>query len=290
MRVTFWASDKPREQILADAFCDGVRQREGDTAEIRSLLPEPELADCDVAVMVGVKSRRLYRMHWDAGIHVIYLDKGYTRHAAEGPVKIWEYWRVALDAHHPTGRLFERQCGPQRWDKLGIALAPWQKNIGGQIVLAGSSQKYHDFYGLSDPTKWARKVIADIRLSDQNARIVYRPKPSWRDAVPIEGTVYSSGDQSIDEVLRGAYCLVTHGSNAVFDAFIRGIPTVVLGDAVTKDMSSLNFTDPWPVVPRLDFRQQWANNLAHFQYTLPEIAKGLAWEWLRPMIYGRVST
>ncbi len=290
MRVTFWASDKPREQVLADAWCDGIRADSRDTCEIRSLLPEPELAACDVAVMFGVKSRRLYRMHWDAGISVIYIDKGYTRHAAGGPIKLWEYWRVALNAHHPTERLFERKMSSERWDKLGITLAPWQRNVGGPIVLAGSSAKYHEFYGLKDPTRWGQKVITELRAQAPEHQIIYRPKPSWRDAVPIDGSTYSDGDQTLEDVLRGAYCLVTHGSNAVFDAMIRGIPQVVLGDAVTKHCSSFDLEMPWPRYCGEDLRQQWANNLAHYQYTLPEIAKGLAWNWLRPMIYGRVDT
>lgn len=289
MRVTFWHSDKPRERILADAFADGVKSH-GDTCELRSLLPEPELADCDVAVMVGVKSRALYRLHWDAGIHIVYIDKGYTRHAAHGPVKLWEYWRVSVDAHHPTDRLFDRECPPDRWEALGLAMKPWRTSHPGQveIVIAGSSRKYHEFYGMKDPTEWTRKVVRHIRQFDPVSTIVYRPKPSWREAVPIDGTLFSDASESIDEVIGRARVLVTHGSNTTFEAMLAGVPSIILGNGVTRDLSSTDLSEiQHPREVAMSHRMQWARNLAYFQWTMPEMSDGKCWGWLRPMIYGR---
>lgn len=287
MRVTFWHSDKPRECILADAFADGVRLA-GDSCELRRLLPEPEVADCDVAVMVGVKSRRLYRAHWDRGIHVVYLDKGYSRHAAPGHVKIWEYWRVAIDAHHPTRDLMDRPCGPDRWQALGTPWTGWRES-GSTVLLAGSSQKYHDFYGLKEPTGWARKVIGELR-DRTNMEIVYRPKPSWREAVPIEGSRFSAGDRTIEQELAGCWCLVTHGSNAVFEAQLAGVPTIVLGEAVSRPISSTSLDDILsPHLAKRAERAQWFHNLAYYQWTLPEMAAGACWRWVRPLIYGKAK-
>lgn len=284
MRVTFWHSDKPREHLLADAFAAGVRLA-GDTCEMRALQPTIEPAECDVACMVGVKSRELFRAHFDRGTHVIYLDKGYTRHAAPGPVKIWEYWRVAVDGHHPTERLMKVARPSDRADELGLVMAPWRKK-GDRIILAGSSQKYHDFYGLREPTAWAQKLIKQIRRVEPKREIVYRPKPSWKEAVPIEGTTYSQGGD-IGEVLQGAWCLVTHGSNAVFEAVLAGIPCVVLGDAVAKPISSTTVEAiPDPFLASYGERHQWLANLAYCQWTMPDFATGLAWETIRPQVFG----
>jgi hypothetical protein len=285
MRVVFCHSDKPREQLLADAFADGVLRNPADTCELRALTPDHAAVPCDVACMVGVKSRELYQNYFDQGTHVVYLDKGYTRHARPGPVKVWEYWRVALDAHHPTKQLMSTDRPADRADDLGIVLKPWRKK-GGAIVIAGSSQKYHDFYGLRHPTQWAQKLVKQIRAVAPDREIVYRPKPSWREAVPIEGTTFSR-DGDIYDVLAGAWCLVTHGSNAVFEAVCEGIPTVVLGDAVSKPISSTNLEDiPNPRLATYQERHQWLANLAYWQWTMPELAAGKVWEFLRPKIYG----
>lgn len=292
MKIAFWHSDKPRERILADAFAQGV-QSSGDTCNRIALGSpldlQPMTPYCDVAVMVGVKSRELYRAHVRAGIHVLYLDKGYTRHAAPGDVKLWEYWRVSLDAHHPTEWLADQQSGDVRLCKLDLPpLQPWHKK-GTDIVLAGSSQKYHDFYGLKDPTRWAQKVVASIRECSDRP-IVYRPKPSWSEATPIEGTRFSQGARTIDEDLQAAHVLVTHGSNAVFEAMLLGIPAIVLGDAVSRYLSDIDICTRSIETPRLASyaeRHQWLCNLAYWQYTMPEIASGLLWDFIRPRIFGR---
>jgi hypothetical protein len=303
----FWHSDKPRERLLADAFAQGARAH-GDVVELHPLEAEPRVLDCDVACMVGVKSRELFRAHFNAGSHVLYFDKGYTRHASPSPVKLWEYWRVALDAHQPTDRLARMPPpGVGRWDRLGLVMQPWRRGneedtatvselaqvsreharkAPGHILLAGSSQKYHDFYGLKDPTSWARKVVAALR-EETKREIVYRPKPSWKDAVPIEGTRFSSGAETIDEVLAGAWAVVTHGSNACFEAVLAGVPVVALGDAVAKPISSTTL-DAIESPRRASYveRLQWAARLSYWQWTMPEMATGQAWAFLRPQVFG----
>ena len=281
MRVCFWHSDKPRERLLADAFIAGVKAH-GDEGFARPLLPEPELAECDVAVMVGVKSRPLFRMHWSAGIHLVYMDKGYTRHAARSPVKLWEFWRVAIDAHQPTEYLMREDFPADRWAALGLEFNPWRVR-GAHIVLAGSSAKYHEFYGLTEPTTYYRKVIRHLRQVT-SLPIIYRPKPSWRDASPIEGAEYSVGG-SIDEVLRGAHVLVTHGSNACFEAVLAGVPCVVLGDAAARPLGSVCLEGVnSPKLANLETREKWGRALAYCQWTMREFHDGAAWNYLRPRL------
>lgn len=284
LRVCFWHSDKPRERILADAFMQGVSAR-GDYCEMRSLQPEVEVASsADVVCMVGVKSRKLYQAHWRAGIHTVYLDKGYTRHSSSGGVRSWEYWRVAVDAHHPTHYLPNLKSAHDRVTRLGLEFKPWRET-GKHIVFAGSSAKYHEFYGLKEPTSYARKIIR--RLQQLTTReIVYRPKPSWKDAVAIDGTVYSQGG-SIMDVLQDAWALVTHGSNACFEATLAGIPSIVLGDAVARPIASTEVEDiENPRLASDEERQNWLANLAYCQWTQDELASGEAWKHIRPLIYG----
>lgn len=285
MKICFWHSDKPRERLLADAFATGARLL-GDEVETAYLEPEPKVADCDVACMVGVKSRELYQAHYRAGVHVIYFDKGYTRHAAAGPVKLWEYWRVAIDAHHPTNKLMDVNRPDDRMDALKLIMGQWRPK-GEHIVLAGSSQKYHDFYAMRPPTEYWRRVVRELRALTGRP-IVYRPKPSWKDAVPIDGTRFSGGDESIEDVLAGAHALVTHGSNACFEAVLHGVPCVVLGEAVAKPISSTMLEDiEKPLLAPYQLRYQWLANLAYWQWTMREMSEGKAWAVLRPQIFGK---
>lgn len=284
VKVCFFRSEKPREGLLADAFVRGLIEH-GDDGVVRRLTGETQLAsDCEVAVMFGVKSREAFHANWGAGVHTIMLDKGYTRHRRSGPVKTWEYHRVAVDGHQPTAYLGKVNHPSDRFERLGLEVKPWRAS-GEHILLAGSSQKYHDFYGISDPTRFWTKAVK--RLSGTEREIVYRPKPSWRDAVPIEGTRFSDSGETIADVLAGAHAMVTHGSNACFEAMLAGVPAIVLGDGVTKKISSTRLEDIES--PRLagdEERTQLLCNLAYSQFTLSEFASGEAWSHIRPIIYG----
>lgn len=285
MRITFFASSKPREQMLASAFLDGARVH-GDEVLIKDLTGEAQVAETEVAVMVGVKSRELFHANWAAGVHTVYLDKGYIRGRGESPAVGWEYWRVAVDGHHPTRHLARMRCPSDRWDRFGIPVAPWRRR-GEQIVFAGSSAKYHEFYGLVEPTQYAKKMRNWIRERDNDRLIVYRPKPSWRDARPVPGMEYSGPGHTLAQCLDGAHALVTHGSNACFEAVVAGVPCIVVGEAVAKPISSTTMDElESPRLASDDERGQWLSNLAYLQWTLREIASGEMWSNLRSQVYG----
>lgn len=281
MKIAFLHSDKPRERILADAFLQGCRAHGHDTEAI-PLGDEDWVGDYDIAVMVGVKSRPRFRAHRYAGRKVIYLDKGYSRHKSAGS-RIWEYWRVAIDAHQPTSRL-DVNCSPDRMIAAEWHPAKWRK-IGAHVIFAGSSEKYHNFYGLTHPTKYARSVVNQLVRTTER-RIIYRPKPSWHGASPLKRAGYSVNPQSLADLFDGAWCLVTHGSNACFDAVMAGIPCIILGDAVALPISSTSLDDVNE--PRLvDYatRDQWLANLAYWQWTESEMASGEAWQFIGSQIH-----
>ncbi|HEY5410179.1 MAG TPA: hypothetical protein VIJ94_05565 [Caulobacteraceae bacterium] len=284
MRIAFLASDKAREQHLADAFLMGARKH-GHTTEVRTLGPDLDVSGYDVACMVGVKSRELFHLHRQQGITTIYLDKGYARHKRPGEAGGWEYWRVSINAHHPTRRLAVQRHDGDRLAKLDWRLRP-RRGGGRHIVFAGSSQKYHDFYGLRGATDYAKRLVREMHLLVPQRRIVYRPKPSWADAEPVKGADFSRLPQTIDDVLGNAWCMVTHGSNACFESVCAGIPVVVLGDAVAKPISSTELEDVRaPFLATDEARRQWLANLAYWQWTLAEMASGEAWAVLGEEIH-----
>lgn len=278
MRIRFFASDKPREQELARAFCDGIRLHK-DRAEIQPLVASPDVTGADAVCMVGVKSKRLFNACAAAGVVPIMLDKGYVR-TRRADSRVWEYWRVATGGHHPTAGLMSEKMPGDRFEALGLDVAPW-RHRGLQIVIAGSSQKYHDFYDLPDPTAWAKAIVSELReLTDRP--IIYRPKPSWKEAVPIRGTTFGNSNESIRDALANSWALVTHGSNACFEAALMGIPSIVLGDAVAAPISSRSLADIGE--PLMAKREQWLHNLAYRQWTESEMRSGEAWGYLRKWI------
>lgn len=284
LRVRFFRSDKSREGYLSDALLSGAA-RHGCRVSTTMLGENYDSAEYDVACLVGVKSRTLYEHHHRAGIHVLYFDKGYSRHKSARAVGGWEYWRVSVDAHHPTAMLGSLAMPDDRWRRLGLEAKPWRRRKHGHVLIAGSSAKYHDFYGLKHPTSWTRKLVGEIR-EHTDREIVYRPKPSWRDAEPVRGTRFSKLPETIDDVLAECNVMVTHGSNACFEAMIAGVPSVILGDAVARPISSTEIAEiETPRMADDAERMRLLANLAYFQWTLPEMASGECWDFIRERLY-----
>lgn len=278
MKVVCPYSNKGLDERLAEAFAAGVRAH-GDQAIALPAIDTDDVEPGDVIVLFGVKQRARYQRYRAEGRQLIVLDKGYVRRRAPGPHKEVEYWRVAVNAHHPTDYLESIGASSDRWDALGVQLASWKR--GSHVVFAGSSDKYHRFNDLPHPTLYAAKVVSEIRRHTAR-EIIYRPKPSWAAAEPVAGAQFSRWPERIEDVLSGAHVLVTNGSNSCFEAVISGIPCIVLGDAVAKPISSLTIADverPRRVTPAE--RLQWLSNLAYCQWTMGELASGEAWPHIR---------
>lgn len=286
MKVVFLMSDKDRENTVADAFLEGVNSS-GDEGikHPKSGSLDPSLGD--VFCMIGVKSRKLFSQARKAGKHVIFFDKGYFRH--RGPTRTWEYWRVCVNDHHPTDYVAQAKHSAARWDILAkkrmLEVKPW-RDSGDHIVYAGSSEKYHEFAGLPHPTEYAEGVIKEIKKLS-NRPIIYRPKPTWKEAEPIQGARFSGPTESIADVLRAAHVLVTNGSNSSFDAVLQGIPSVVLGNAIARPISSTDLQDvERPRLASEQERLQWLYNIAWCMFTEAEMEMSIPWQALRPQLFG----
>ena len=279
MRICFFSSSKDREQELAEAVLAGARKH-GIKGFIRPLGEELDLTGYDVGCFVGVKSRRLFDAHRAAGKKLLLLDKGYSRHRDPANPSRWEYWRFSYNDHHPTAILESRRFPSDRFDALGLEVAPW-KTDGETIIIAGSSEKYHAFYDLGDPNDYARDIVRMLREFTDRP-IVYRPKPSWRGAVEIEGARLSPPKEELSALLANAAVLITHGSNACFEAMLAGVPSIILGNAVARPISSTSLSEVENPL-RLN-RKSLLNGLGYLQFTLAEHRSGLAWETIGGII------
>lgn len=269
MNILFFASEKPREQTLAHAFTIGAERR-GHTV-VTCPSSDVTLGEgFDVACMVGVKSAEIWRRMQARGVRCMMFDKGYVRRKSGSS---WLYWRVAYGGHQPTEHTMALKYLGDRFRQLDLDVAPWRTQ-GKHILIAGSSEKYHNFYGLPSPTEYAGDIVRQLRAYTARP-VIYRPKPSWRDAVPIPGTTFSKG-VSLAADLHDCHAIVTHGSNTCYEGALHGVPSVILGAGVMKRISSSKLRDIEH--PLLGRRRKVFNALAYHQWRLRELERGAAFD------------
>lgn len=268
------------EVALAEAFKTSL----GDdfTVTTRKELDVENLPD--VGILMGVKGKGsnaadvLMRTLLDNGKHFIYIDKGYFR-SRQKNTEVMDYYRFSVDAFQPLRYLQRIPHPSDRWDQLPLRVAEPKLNFGdGTIVFCGSSQKYCDLKGLGDATEYAKNIIYKLRSIDRYGRkIVYRPKPSWKDAVEIHGTQYSADTRHLSTELKKADVVVTNGSNACFEAALAGVPSIVLGDGITLSLGSnkLKTVNHLQPLVRSDV-EQLCFDIAYQQWTPGEVASGEA--------------
>lgn len=279
MKAIFWQHpEHKRERDLAIAVAMGAKAC-GDEVQILDVTSgEPEVRECDLVMKVGVKSRDWFKAYRQAGIGYCYFDKGYIRTRAL--VEWLDYWRMAVNGHQPTRYVEKSEHDRKRADAMDLELKPWQRD-GNAIIVDGSSAKHYYFHDLGHPTPIARALVEQLRGCGRP--IIYRPKPSWRDATPIEGTEFSR-DKDIRPDLRRAHVLITFGSNACFDAVLAGVPAIVLGDGIARPISSTSLDDlENPRRASEGERRQWLNNCAWCQFKLAEFRSGMGWRTIKAM-------
>ncbi len=104
-----------------------------------------------------------------------------------------------------------------RWKRQPAPVWPWQRT-GRHIVVAEPSPTYERFHGIEG---WTGRTIEALKqLTDRP--IVVRDKEMQRFG------------RKLHEDLKGAHCLVTHGSNAAVEAVIMGCPVFVHQDSAAS--------------------------------------------------------
>lgn len=207
------------------------------------------------------------------GRPVVYIDLGYW--SRKGPNG---YHKIAVNDRHPTDYFQRRRHDGSRAAALGIQVKSWRPYGDGHILLAGMGRKAAVIAEGQELGAFEREAIAEIRKYSDRP-IVYRPKPSCAYSGPIEGTIFSSKDQPLVQVLRGCHAVVTHHSNVAVDALVEGIP-VFARKGVAAPMSAPDLShieDPY--YP--DDRRQWVNDVAWTQFSVQEMGMGLPWRHLK---------
>lgn len=205
----------------------------------------------------------------------IYWDRGYARRVyatnlgkgSEIGVEMG-YYRWHVDAFQMQTI---RDVPSDRWDALKQPLVPWRKG-GRHILIARGSDTYNRFHDL--PT-WLDDTVRKLaRLTDRP--LLVRDKEHTVDK-NLHGRVVPK--RTLQEDLRDAWAVVTHGSNTAIEAAILGVPVfcdpccaaALIGRTDLRDIES-------PVYPE---REKWAHSLAYSQFTEAELVDGTLWRLLR---------
>lgn len=238
--------------------------------------------DCDVLCIWGMhpRWRDIYRRRLDAGKAVVVFDLPYWRRDRGNVPQAGSAVKVSVGYWHPMDycrRALEKPVDRSRFAALNVPIRPYRRR-GDHILLAGLGPKSCDLYGIANQA-WERETIARLRQHSDRP-IVYRPKPSWsKRAPPIPGTTFSPAEQAFADVLRGAWAVVTHHSNASLEAVVNGIPAFAT-DGVGSLLSLADLSrieDPWHAEPRANL----CAAVAHCQWTFEEVRRGRCWHHLK---------
>lgn len=217
----------------------------------------------DIVPIVGCSPQlTLMIANWRAGGRPwIYWDRSYARRVFATDLPRGEnggYYRWHLNAYQMQKI---RDVPADRWLSLQTDVWPWFKH-GKHIVVAKPSPTYQKFHGIEG---WTERTLAELK------RFTDRP-------IVIRDKEMQVSGRKLHEDLKGAHCLVTHGSNAAVEAVIMGCPVFVHEDSAASlvgmtDLIAVNS----PIYPD---RQPWLNSLAHSQFCESELVDGTLWRLL----------
>lgn len=204
----------------------------------------------------------------EAGCDYLHLDLGFWERKRSGGDYSGNH-KCSLNGRHPVA-YFRRN---RRHDRMvgGPDIQPTRRQ-GRHILIAGLSAKGAATLG-KQPSEWELGIIAELRrLTDRP--LVYRPKPSWKDARALPGAAYSPPTESIAAALAGAWAVVVHYSNVGIDAIAAGIP-VYAEDGVAKALSMRSLADiESPGDRPLDERRQFVADVSYCHWRRAEIEDG----------------
>lgn len=222
----------------------------GDYAQLKKL-------PADILPIVGASPmlRPIVKSWRETGRNWIGWDRGYARrHYATWLPRARNieesFYRWTLNAYQMRTI---RDVPSDRWDALSIPLQPWNKN-GHHVVLAVPSATY--LVSHEDMDNWIERTVAEIRQYTDRP-IIVRDKES---NIPLQKDI------------KGAHCLVTHGSIAAVESVVMGCPVFVHRDSAAfmvghTDLSAIEH----PVYPE---RRPWCNSLAYCQWNETELIDG----------------
>lgn len=273
-----------RSRQVCSAMLEGI-QRTGDKARIVSAA-QYRGPNADVGLFYGMWGAlaQALKDYPGAGKKAVYVDLGYWRRKDWGEGRMAGHHKLIVNGRHPDGYFQKRKHTGSRLKMLGVEMQPMRRTAGGPIVICGMGPKGAGAEGYQ-VNQWETDAVRTLRKHTDRA-IIYRPKPNWREATPIDGCAMIRDHVDLADLLTAvdAHAVVSHHSNANIEALMAGCPGfTVEGPALALSLNAA--TDlrciETPRYPEFAERVQWAADLAFTQYNIQEMREGLAWRYLR---------
>lgn len=279
-RVTFFHIDKPGELAVVEAFGLGVKAHGGQFRQVHlSQYTEESGPDdwTECAVLFGVRdnTRKLFFDHKDIGRRVMHVDSGYLC-----PER---YFKVSLDAFHPTAYFRTTPRSSDRFGQLGFEMKPWKENLLKHVLVVNDHPMYGKLWYRVDMAAWAKKIARRIKGRTPRPVRWYPVGRDWMKEADLR-TEYAEvcGPGAIwEELLRTAHSVVAYSSSLAVQAVLEGVPVFVYADdSVALSMAGDPRFVEAPKCPKDDERLQFFCDLAYTQWTAQEMWSGECWEML----------
>ncbi len=169
------------------------------------------------------------------------------------------FFRITKNAVQKT-KIDNREKDRLLWQfrEAGLSFQPWQQVRNGPIILCTSTEHLYGFYKTT-MKKWIEDTVSNLRQ--------YTQRPIALREKQIGG---------IEDVIRDAWCVVTHSSAAALDALRLGIPVITTADCAASPLSTRieHIENPKINVSR----SALFSSLSYGQFTVEEFKSGYAWD------------
>jgi hypothetical protein len=204
-------------------------------------------------------------------------------------------WRICLNHIHGLGVFGnDENLDIDRPAELGLELKPKNNTRRKEILIATQHSKSLQWKGMPPMDQWVISTIDKIR-EKTNQKIILRPHP--RSLMPGIEHEFNNVIRQTPAHVKGSYddfdidynyhCVINHNSGVPIHAAIAGTPIIC-------DKSSLAFsvTDTIEniVNPMLPDREEWLIKLAHTEWTVDEISKGIPIKRLEKHILSQLKS
>ena len=249
----------------------------GTQGKLISPIPDSEPLPKDEYFFFGILrgSGSMYKRCQKLGYDFFYADHAYFYNEK---FKKMSCFRVTKNNHANTKII---NCNSDRYEKFKSQdLKQWHSNNGKKILILPPDYYISLF---RNDFSWLSKTVNIIKQnSDREILIRERPLPqNFIDQLPvkpqkIENVSYSNN--SLEQDLDDAWCVVVYNSVVSVQALIQGIPVFTDTDICSAlPLAEKNFSNiEEPFLP--DNREQFLNSLAYSQFTLEEIRSGYAYK------------
>ena len=257
------------EKSLKDAGCNVVHNSmDADVAVIWSVLWHGRMA----------QNKKVWDYFRSQGKQVIVLEVG--------GIQRGHTWKVALNGINGEAYFGPMGQDSSRAEKMGLELKDWQRNDDGDIIICCQHDKSHQWRSMPRVSTWVGELVDTLR-NYTGRRIVIRPHPrnlltaiehEWQNVVRSNPVHVKGSYDDFDYDPSSAWAVISWSSNPGPQAVIKGIPVFTGPESLAYLVANKDIRDIEN--PKYFERQDWLNNYAWTEYTLDEIAAGVAFNRL----------